>query len=304
MITFTDFFVTVGFAAGLISFELSRHHLWELADENAAGSGVLAQAYMKLRLEAREVVKPLAEKTGHFFQYCLPEILGTCLAQYASGLCNVILAYERYVLITLPTERDILLSPPRRKKIYAAVTLIISVTLFSDAAYKAITKEESCHNVGAGWQLIIKSESVAVYVANTLSQLLFSGVPFGYCLSRYIFIIKALLTRKKKIGRNIHLVLAFGCTCAVWFLCFTIKQVWILYSLILEVAVPFSELYKFPLATNLIANRVFYNFNCVPSFFSPFVLVVLLKNYRKPFKKTLRRITCRNKQNQQELNEI
>ena len=287
-----DFIVSgPGFAQSLFSYEFLRLSHVDRFGEKSAGKGALSQAYIKFNLNVRTSTVPLADLTGTFVQYCLPEVLGQRLGEYSTGLCNVILAYERYVMIVLPTQKNILLSSYRRKRIYLAATTIILSVFVTDVIIRAISGDIYCYH--APGRQIFTSKEVGEYVTNVISLFVFSIIPFCFCFCCYVIVIRALLSRKKKIGRNIHLVSAFAFSCTIWFTSFSMKLFYDSYLFTLHITQPFTQLYKYPLATNLFARRTFGMFGCVPSFFSPFILIVLLKSYRKPFLKAINRATCR-----------
>ena len=124
--------------------------------------------------------------------------------------------------------------------------------------------------------------------------LVFSGVPLTFCLIFYWKIAKVLFARKRKIGRNLNLLLCFATICFVWTL-----------SLMAKAGMGASEFHRaitHKSLTDLLDAPFYYNYgqaDCVRLLFSmtslvdPVILLICQRNYRILSKK--RRKTLRDK---------
>ena len=64
-------------------------------------------------------------KINWFWYICLPELLTQRLNEYSNCLCALTLAYERYILICKPHDKDIILTDKRRHLTYVVLTTVI-----------------------------------------------------------------------------------------------------------------------------------------------------------------------------------
>ena len=105
-----------------------------------------------------------------------------------------------------------------------------------------------------------------------------------------------LAQRKKKMGRNVNLVMAFCFTCFIWIVSLMVKLRQDLFELYAELKLPPWERYRFPVDNNIFASSILSFSPCFTSIFSPFILFVVQKNYRKPiadFFKKIREKICK-----------
>ena len=187
--------------------------------------------------------------------------------------------------------KDDLLTPSRRIKIYSLLTTVTLGLFLADSCYRYYRDEAICQ-VAPGWHLF-PSYRTGLMLPSVISSIIFSVIPCMICVRYYISIARVLLSRGKKMGRNLNLVLAFTSSCVIWAITFILKIWHDIYMFTVYTTRSFSELYKHPLALNILASQIFSLIGCFTSFFSPYILLVLLKNYRKPAKKLAKKICCR-----------
>ena len=65
------------------------------------------------------------KKVNLFWYDCLPEMLTQRLNEYSNCLCGLTLAYERYITICKPYDKDLILTDKRRYCTYVALTTVI-----------------------------------------------------------------------------------------------------------------------------------------------------------------------------------
>ena len=78
----------------------------------------------------RDLIRPYAYKLfvqnfSWFWYICLPELLTQRLNEYSNCLCALVLAYERYIMICKPHEKDLILTDKRRYLTYVVLTTVI-----------------------------------------------------------------------------------------------------------------------------------------------------------------------------------
>ena len=92
--------------------------------------------FNKIRYSLQQIFQQWTTENMHPFWFgCLPSLAMIRINEYGFGLCSLLLAYERYVLICKPTEKTILLSSERRKKLYTVTPL---TSLFLSAVYSFV----------------------------------------------------------------------------------------------------------------------------------------------------------------------
>ena len=98
---------------------------------------------------------PFAIKHVDFFWIgCVPDLLAARVNMYGAGLCALTLAYERFILVCRPTEKDIRLSSRKRVRWYVTVTFVIFGSILADGFYRywfgdwQCTKGSSCLRFG------------------------------------------------------------------------------------------------------------------------------------------------------------
>ena len=115
-----------------------------------------------------------------------------------------------------------------------------------------------------------------------LSSAVFSYVPAIISTVLYCKVSYVLAQRKKKMGRNVNLVMAFCFTCFIWIVSLMVKLSQDLFELYAELKLPPWERYRFPVENNIFASSILSFSPCFTSIFSLFILFVVQKNYRKP----------------------
>ena len=245
--------------------------------------------FNKIRYSLQQIFQQWTTENIHPFWFgCLPSLAMIRINEYGFGLCSLLLAYERYVLICKPTEKTILLSSERRKKLYTVTTLIILMSVMVDAVHSYIRQKWSC-------DLIFTVSNNAGLTVTTLTSLFLSAVysfiPAVFCFLMYWDIGLVLLNRDKKIGRNLNLVLCFATICCVWLLCLFARSAWIIYLWILYTTVhPNLKKFRYPLMTNPDKRDLIYQCSAISSLLDPFLILLCQKDYRTPFKNQLEKI--------------
>ena len=84
-------------------------------------------------------------------------------------------------------------------------------------------------------------------------------------------------------------------SCLLWFLSNFISAISIFHNFYLARYVPTYEVYNYPLFSNLAYRQLLGYSGVLNSIFNPFLLIVILQNYRKPFKKLLEKIRLKLK---------
>ena len=102
--------------------------------------------YNKLRLNLQAGLQnPITENINPFWLSCLPKLVMIRLNEYSYGICSLLLAYERYVCVCRATQKSTLLSSQKRKKMYAAATLVILFTTLADGIQSYVKQKWNCY---------------------------------------------------------------------------------------------------------------------------------------------------------------
>ena len=233
--------------------------------------------YNALRYKIQSAVKnPIIRNIDPFWFSCLPNLAMIRVSEYGFGLCSVLLAYERYVLICKPTEKTILLSSSKRRKKYIVVSAFIVVCILADGIHSYLRQK---------WYCKIVFWIIGHGIVNTTIQygfpLIFSGLLLTFCSLFYWRIARVMVARKKKVGRNLNLLLCFGTICFVWTM-----------SLIAKAGMGASDIYRVLTVnslTDLMNAPFYYNYgqtDCVTLLFSmtslvdPAIIFICQKDYR------------------------
>ena len=115
-----------------------------------------------------------------------------------------------------------------------------------------------------------------------ITSVIFSFIPGIASIICYARIAKRLLRSKKKVSRNLNLVMAFGVSSAIWFLCWTFNLIFQSYSFYITKYVQFYEAHKYFLYSNITSVHLMDKVSGLTSIVNPFLLLIILQNYRKP----------------------
>ena len=118
-----------------------------------------------------------------------------------------------------------------------------------------------------------------------ITGIVFSVIPGTFTVAFYSQIAAVLLKRKRKVGRNINLVWAFGMSCLFCFLSNVISATALIYDFLVFTYIPMYEVYNYQFYTNLAYRQLSDYSTVLNSVFNPFLLIIILQNYRKPFNK-------------------
>ena len=128
---------------------------------------------------SRDLVRPYArslivENFSWFWYICLPELITQRLNEYSNCLCALTIAYERYVMICKPYDKDVILSDTKRRRTYAALTSIICGMIIVDGVIRYLSYDFEC---GFGFLLSknYKYESTNRSLTSAAYAFLFSG---------------------------------------------------------------------------------------------------------------------------------
>ena len=121
-----------------------------------------------------------------------------------------------------------------------------------------------------------------VFAVNQAFMIVYSVVPAIISLYYYWQISTALFSRKKKVGRNLNLITAFGFSSAVWIFTLIVRAIYSFYSISVFMLVPFSSQFKHVSLTAKFQNRILSSLPVLTSILSPAILIIVLQNYRKP----------------------
>ena len=238
--------------------------------------------YSNLRSVLQRALQiPITENVNPFWFSCMPNLVMVRFNEYAFGICSALLAYERYVCVCKVTQKTTLLSGKRRRKLYFLATfLIISITI-ADSVFSYLKSNWNCFYA---FDQSVGITPVRVVIISLCLLFVYSLIPATFCLYYYYNIIRVLVNRSKKVGRNSNLITCFATICFVWIFCLVIKLVhristWI----ILHKADEIIE----HLDNSFIKNHGFQDvmvlLGSVTSIIDPLLILVCQKDYRKPF---------------------
>ena len=237
-------------------------------------------SYEKLRHKVQLLIQqPIVQNIHPFWFGCVPHLFITRLNEYGNGLCALLIAYERYILICKPTKKSTLLSKRRQRFRYVLVTATILLLFGAESFYHYFYRHFTCY------YLIQSLENAHFgHLLNIMSNLGFSLLPALICCHCYFCIAKVLICRRKKIGRNLNLILCFATTCAVWVVSLIVKIFPLIYYLVRSLATTDpSMMHDFPLQLNMENLQMVTLLSGLTSLFDPVLIIVSQKDYRKPF---------------------
>ena len=202
--------------------------------------------YSKLRLFLQALIGDyVTENMSPFWYQCVPSLFMIRLSEYGFGICSVVIAYERYILVVKAAEKDSILTSRKRKLIYSISTLIILGSFAADAIYAKIMNYFQCW---FGFRVNISSHMIRI--PNLCITFVYAVIPALSCVYFYKEIAAILLARKHKVGRNLNLVLCFATICGLWIFCLIFKTIIISYIWAVSATVNHLYLQKYPLTLN------------------------------------------------------
>ena len=127
----------------------------------------------------REFIQPYArslivENFSWFWYICLPELLTQRLNEYSNCMCALTLAYERYVMICKPHDKDVILTDMKRRRNYAALTSIILVMISFDGLTRYLSYDFDC-SLGFTFYKNTDLETLSRLVSSLVTIFFFSG---------------------------------------------------------------------------------------------------------------------------------
>ena len=235
--------------------------------------------YSKFRLFLQALLGDfVAENMSPFWYRCVPSLFMIRLFEYGFGICSVVIAYERYILVVKAAEKDSILTSRKRKLIYSITTLIILGSFAADVIYAKTMNYIYCW---FGYR--VNTSSHMIRIPNLCITFVYAVIPALCCVYFYKEIATILLARKHKVGRNLNLVLCFATICGLWILCLIIKTIVILYDWVVVTTVNSVDQRKYPFVLNNSSSHLVRQVGSLTSLFDPFLILVSQKDYRKPF---------------------
>ena len=119
-------------------------------------------------------------------------------------------------------------------------------------------------------------------VTTLLTSIIFSFIPGIFSVFFYIRIAGTLLRCKKKVGRNLNLILAFGFSCFTWLICWAVYCGTQIQFFFIMKNKQVHKLYTFAIISNLAVFHLINLISGLTSILNPFLLLIILQNYRKP----------------------
>ena len=235
--------------------------------------------YSKMRLFLQALIGDyVAKNLNPFWYQCVPSLFMIRLSEYGFGICSVVIAYERYILVVKAAEKDSILTSRKRKLIYSISTLIILGSFAADAIYAKTMNYIKCW-----FGFRVNTSSHMIRIPNLCITFVYAVIPALSCVYFYKEIAAILLARKHKVGRNLNLVLCFGTICGLWIFCLIFKTIIISYIWAVSATVSFLDRQKYPFVLNNSSADLVRQLGSLTSLFDPFLILVSQKDYRKPF---------------------
>ena len=104
------------------------------------------EMYELLRKYLSNHIRSFITQNFNWFVYaCLPELFLQRLNEYGSGICSLLLAFDRYVNICRPTDAKVILARDKRQKWYFISTIVIICSFVCDAVIRYATHDWNCH---------------------------------------------------------------------------------------------------------------------------------------------------------------
>ena len=276
LLNFTDLLAT---GPGFFSLLVSQQFIQPHTDFNFDGQDTFVSWISHIRDFFRPHVYSLIVSNVSWFWYiCLPELLTQRLNEYSNGPCTLLIAYERYVMVCKPHQKDQILTEKRRYKMYATVTLTIIFMLFLDAFIRYTSYDFHCSS-----GFIFDQFDQSRTISSTVTCLIFSILPTVFSTLFYYRAATALIKRKKKIGRNLNLIVCFAMICSVSLLTLSVRYTFNVYLIFVAKKELPRKIYQYPFVRNLHLRFILNNFSGFAAVFNPFLILLGQTDYREPF---------------------
>ena len=208
------------------------------------------------------------------------------LNEYGYGLCSALIAYERFVTICKPLQKATLLSSEKQRVFFATVMGLTFSFFLAETAYEYLTiAHYRCLYLRGG----VHRSVLINHLYKFTSSILLSLFPVLFCCRCYYATARVLLSRKKKVGRNLNLVFCFGATCVVWILAlmakFTAHGFFILNS-----AMTVGGVHTAPSTLKIFQFSLISLLGGITSIFDPILILVSQKDYRKTINKSFQKL--------------
>ena len=190
-----------------------------------------------------------------------------------------------------PMKTGELLSYRNRLLKNALAVGVIFLLTFVDAFHRYNQGDWKCDkapvfgSVQDNWQRLANS---------CITGIIFSCIPTIWSMYYYAKIIKVLIERPKRIGRNLNLIMAFGVSSLIFGLSFLVKFGHVVFSLYFENYVSVRNHGNYPLHANQFSKEFLGAVPTVVSITNPFIFLLVVKSYRKPFMKAFSKKTNKN----------
>ena len=281
-VSLTDFLVTgPGFASLVCSQHFIQPHFGFLDGFNNV-------SWLN---DIRSIVRPFISRHivanfSWFWYICVPELLTQRLNEYSNGPCAVLLAYQRYIMVCKPHEKDFILTKKFRQRSCFALTFIILTMMTIDGFIRYLTYDFNC---SAGFKIHLATFSVnkTRLISSTISTALFSIIPAIFCICCYYKTASILFKRKKKVGRNLNLIMCFAMICGIWLFTLFVRYGFYLYTFFIKEYTLPRKLHQYPIARNMQLKFLLNNFSGFSSVCNPFLILLGQRDYREPFFKLI-----------------
>ena len=242
----------------------------------------------ELKFSISPQIWQFAHKLPWFIFGCLPEMLTQRLNEYSGGICAILLAYERYILVCKPFDKDKILSDQKRKRYYILATFGILIMTVGEGIVRYLTYDFDCYT-GFTFFKGHKFEEWSRIISGTVTAILFSLIPALFCIYYYYHASSALFGRNKKNGRNLNLIVCFSAICVIWLVTLSVRYSVVLYQTLVNIYAHGLHKYKYPIIRNNHIKYLLFNMSGFSSVFNPFLILLAQTDHREPFLKFLRR---------------
>ena len=146
-----------------------------------------------------------------------------------------------------------------------------------------------------GFSFFIESHATVLsrFRSSTVTLALFSVLPAVLCVVYYYRSVNVLFKRKKKLGRNLNLIICFSTICIIWWFTFLVRYAFFVYSLVVSLTAPLRKVYQYPVIRNLYLDFILNNFSSFSSIINPIMFLLAQTDYREPFLKGLEKFRRR-----------
>ena len=291
LLTLVDYIVTVfGYLMEYIANQFVLRS-YSVDEDKSTSHGIEAYIYVRTQIQ-NLIQEPILGLFHTFWFGCLPKLMISRLNEYGNGFCSLLIAYERFILICRPLQKNNLLTSNRRKLNYVVVTLLIFLPIVGESVYHYSGNHVNCMFIYYSFKKPMIGQTVSLISAIFISLL--PGICSVICYYKSAIV---LLSRKKKIGRNLNLVFCFGAICVVWLCCVTLKiSCHVYYIAVLSMVPGMFQTFYYPLFKNGHHIVMVFLVCGATSMSNPFLFLISKKDYRKPFLKAREKLTqCKGK---------